>query len=157
MKQHREEAMRADLTWRQRTLSAVGFAGCGGGVTVWLVLVLLAGLLLVVAPSGGAVESDGVWPVVWAALVLIPCTAAVSLLMHPLRVLTRTRVSFGRARRVTDALVSTLATFLSVLLTLVLTPGLTVRQPWLPALAATLAVTAANVVAERFGGRKGRA
>ncbi|WP_258527515.1 hypothetical protein [Streptomyces sp. NBRC 110611] len=161
----------SEPTWgsmppREKALAAFGMTGLGLGVLAFVVLALLLGVLVVAAVSRGLIEIDGPGPLIWAAVLCLPCGLLASVLTLPLRLLLRlvpvsTALSRSfslsrspslspKARRGAEALLSLVSTFLAALFVAAFTPGLRVQHPWLPALLAALLVALANVAVDRF-------
>ncbi|WP_267242578.1 hypothetical protein [Streptomyces sp. PR69] len=137
------------LSLREKALAAFGLAGLSLGVLTALLLALLALGLTVAVASSRLIETDGLMPWLWAALLLVPYSLVASLCLSPLRLLTRSARPSQRTAEALDAVASMASTFLGMLLTASFTPGLHVHAPWLPALLATLLIALANLLITR--------
>ncbi|MFI1202597.1 hypothetical protein ACH4VR_24645 [Streptomyces sp. NPDC020883] len=151
-----EEPTWASLSRRERALAVSGMTGLGLGVVTVVAVVVLLGVLLVASASRNLIQSDGAGPLFWGAFLCLPCGLLAGIFLWPLRLLLRLPSVPGKAKRGAEMGLSAATTFLAALFVESCTPGLYVRQPWLPALLATLLVALANVVVHRFEERKKR-
>ncbi|WP_185923772.1 hypothetical protein [Streptomyces sp. WAC05374] len=142
------------LSPRQKVLGAVGMTGLGLGVVALVLLAVLLGVLIVVAVARPLVELESGAAPVWGALLCLPCGLLAALFVHPLRAGLRLLTAPGRVRAAGEELLSAATTFLAVLFVASFTPGLRVRDPWVPALLATLLVALAGWAVTYAEGRR---
>ncbi|OKK04966.1 hypothetical protein AMK26_14265 [Streptomyces sp. CB03234] len=114
--------------------------GLGLGVVAAVLLAVLLGVLVVAVLARPLVELESRAALLWGALLCLPCGLLSALFIHPLRAGLRLLAAPGRARNAGEELLSAATTFLAVLFVESFTPGLYVRDPWVPALLATLLV-----------------
>ncbi|GGU52096.1 hypothetical protein GCM10010211_15610 [Streptomyces albospinus] len=156
---HQRSDDETEPTWgslcpRDKVLAAFGMTGLGLGVLALGVLVLLLTVLVVAAVSRGLIESDGVGPFIWGAVLCLPCGLLAAVLIHPLRLLLRLSSVTPKAKRGAEMALSAATTFLAAMFVEDFAPGPRVQHPWLPALLATLLVALANVVINHLENRK---
>ncbi|MEU6114292.1 hypothetical protein ABZ840_07050 [Streptomyces sp. NPDC047117] len=157
MKDHQqkeEEPTWASLSSREKVLAAFGMTGLGLGIAAVVAIVVLTGVFLVALLSRNLIESEGVAPLFWGALLCLPCGLLAGIFVYPLRLAARLLPLSAAVKRSVEMVLSAGTTFLAVLFVEYFTPGLHVRHPWLPALLATLVVALANVVIKRLESRK---
>jgi hypothetical protein len=156
---HQRASDETEPTWsslspRDKVLAAFGMTGLGLGVLALVLLVLLLAVLVVAAVSNGLIESDGVGPLIWGAVLCLPGGMLAAVFLYPLRLSLRLISVSPKVKRSAEMILSAATTFLAAILVESLTPGLHVQHPWLPALLATLLVALANVVINHLENRK---
>ncbi|WP_438486507.1 hypothetical protein [Streptomyces sp. S186] len=149
-----EEPTWASLSPREKVLAVFGMTGLGLGIATVVAVVVLLGVFLVAVLSRNLIDSDGVAPLFWGALLCLPCGLLAGIFIYPLRLAMRLSSVSGRTQRGAEMGLSAATTFLAVLLVEYFTPGLRVQHPWLPALLATLLVALANVAIRHLEDRK---
>ncbi|MGW1375774.1 hypothetical protein ACWD6P_16090 [Streptomyces sp. NPDC002446] len=159
---HRRSDDEGESTWsslsaRDKALAAFGITGLGLGVLILVLLVLLLVVLIVTAVSRGLIESDGFGPLVWGAVLALPCGLLAAVFVLPLRLGVRLASVSPQAKSGAEAVLSAVTTFLAAMFVASFTPGLRVHHPWLPALLAALLVALANVVVNHRESRKKQA
>ncbi|EME97040.1 hypothetical protein H340_28445 [Streptomyces mobaraensis NBRC 13819 = DSM 40847] len=150
-----------DITWASlsgwdKAVAAFGMIGLAFGVGTALLAVLLLVLLAVAAASFRLVEADGTGTLFWGVALLLPCNVLAALFTCPLRWGIRLTALATRTKKAAEAVLSMVTTFLAVLFTVHVTPGLRVHRPWLPALLTALLVALANVGTRAMEKRAGK-
>ncbi|MFE1775410.1 hypothetical protein [Streptomyces sp. NPDC059008] len=156
---HQRASDETEPTWsslspRDKVLAAFGMTSLGLGVLALVLLVLLLAVLVVAAVSNGLIESDGVGPFIWGAVLCLPSGMLAAVFLYPLRLTLRLTPASPKVKRGAEMIFSAATTFLAAMLVESFTPGLHVEHPWLPALLATLLVALANVVINHVENRK---
>ncbi len=140
-----DESTWASLSRGEKALAAFGMTGLALGVITAVLAAVLLGLLAVTAASLRLVEADGIGTLFWGVALFLPCNALAALFACPLRWGLRLTSVTSRTKKVTEAALSMATTFLAVLFTEYVTPGLRVHHPWLPALLAAFLVALVNL------------
>jgi hypothetical protein len=120
-------------------------------VTALVGLLFLLVLLITVAVFPDAVELDGLGSLLWALLLLAPCSVIATAITVPVRRLVRARLApFATMVRITDAAFAWLSAFLVGVMLLQWTPGVHAHS-LLPAAAVATIGLVLDPVVQRWG------
>ncbi|MFE6690428.1 hypothetical protein ACFVFQ_28660 [Streptomyces sp. NPDC057743] len=148
-----EEPTWASLPPRGKALAAVGMAGLSLGVLALVAAAVLAGVLTIGYLSRNLIEADGTGPLIWAALLLLPCGLLAGAFAYPVRLALRLALPSPKAKHRAEMALSAATTFLATLFVEAFTPGLHVQHPWLPALLTTLLIALTNLAINHLEAR----
>ncbi|WP_274913651.1 hypothetical protein [Streptomyces sp. WZ-12] len=151
-----DEPTWAALSPREKALAAVGMTGLGLGVLALVAAAVLLGVLTIGYLSRDLIEADGAGPLIWAALLFLPCGLLAGAFAYPVRLALRLVLASPKAKRRAETALSAGTTFLAALFVETLTPGLHVQHPWLPALLATLLIALAHLATNHLEARTRR-
>ncbi|MGD3107948.1 hypothetical protein [Streptomyces sp. YGL11-2] len=149
-----EEPTWASLSPRDKVLAAFGMTSLGIGVLAVVAVVVLIGVLTIGFLSRNLIEADGAGPLVWAALLFLPCGLLAGVFTSPVRLLLRLSAVSDKVEHGVETALSATTTFLAALFVEAFTPGLRVQHPWLPALLATLLIALAHLVISHLEDRR---